>query len=107
MDYRRFDLRNDEMGTAGGGYSAHFIGARTYHGDHSGIIETRAHFDEIYGADWREKTLKTLEQELKERGLESKSGDDEYQVVPTPRLIGDRVSLGMICLVIAFVSLCA
>lgn len=42
---------------------------------------------QVHGFDpkWREQTLKTLEQELKERGIESKTGDEKIIVGPTPR----------------------
>ena len=64
-------------------------------------------YADFYGKGWQEATLKTLQDELKERGIEPKIGDDAYQVVPTPRLVGDRVALGMICALLAFLGLCA
>ncbi len=91
------------MGGGVGGGGGHFyggIGARArafaHHGDVNG-----------FSPDWREQTLKTLEQELKDRGIEPRSGDDLMQVVPTPRIIGDRVSLFMVCAVVTLLGLMA
>lgn len=67
----------------------------------------RIQLDELYGEGWEARTLKTLEQELKDRGIEPKTGDDSYEVVPKPRLVGDRVALGMMLAVVAFLGLCA
>lgn len=94
-------------GAAGGGGMSHAIGGQAHSSHSAEIVAARAHFDEVYGPDWRERTLKTLEQELKERGIDPRSGDDGYQVVPTPRLMGGRVALGMLCVVVAFLGLCA
>lgn len=87
-------------GAAGGSSGATYGGA-------GGHVARAARYDPIYGAGWQEAVLKTLEQELKERGIEPKIGDDDYQVVPTPRLIGDRVALGMVCALFAFLGICA
>lgn len=97
------------MGSAGvgGGHFAHFIGAGRVPDASPQISAARAHFDEMYGSDWRERALKTLEQELRDRGLDPKSGDDGYQVVPTPRIVGDRIVLGFVCSLIAFLGICA
>ena len=86
-------------GAAGGGFS-HYTGA-------AGHAYRSSIFDETYGPGWQEAALKTLEQELKERGIEPKIGDDSYQVVPTPRLVGDRVALGMVLALVAFLGVCA
>lgn len=95
-----------EMFGMGGG-----VGGGFHHSSGGHIVSSRSirasAYDSIYGEGWQENALKTLEQELKNRGIEPKSGDDGYQVVPTPRLVGDRVSLGMILSLIAFLGLAA
>jgi hypothetical protein len=85
----------------GGGRISHSVGAPAVKSAYE------IQLDELYGPGWRERTLKTLEQELKDRGVTPETGDDGYHVVPTPRLVGDRVALGMICVVIAFLGICA
>ena len=60
--------------------------------------------DEAHGPGWREAALKTLAQELRDRGIAPRSGDEGYQVVPTPRLLRDRVSLAMILLCLTAIA---
>ena len=67
----------------------------------------RAQLDAVYGPGWETRALKTLEQELRERGLNPRSGDDGYKVVPTPRLLRDRVSLALVAALIAALALCS
>lgn len=78
-------------GAAGGGFT---------HGG-PGAYGGRARvYDDLYGPGWQEAALKTLAQELKERGIEPRSGDDAYQLVPSPRLAGDRFAICVIAFVI-------
>lgn len=98
------------MGAGGGAAFGHSYGGGGGRSRGGGAPVKSAYeiqLDELYGPGWRERTLKTLEQELKERGFDPKIGDDGYQVVPTPRLVGDRVALGMILAAVAFLGLCA
>jgi hypothetical protein len=94
-------------GAAGGcGFHSSAAGGGARHITTS-AAERDASYLSLYGEGWQEATLKTLEQELKDRGLETKIGDDSYQVIPTPRLVGDRVSLGMVLALCAFLVVCA
>jgi hypothetical protein len=61
------------------------------------------YLDGLYGPGWREATLKTLEQELKERGIEPMPGDDRIEVCRTatswPLTIAAPV---VVCVLLAF-----
>lgn len=67
-------------------------------------VARKRRYDAMYGVGWEEATVKTLERELKDRGIEPRSGDEGYQLVPTPRLTGDRISLAMILFSVVIVG---